>query len=376
MSAELTRLRVAAVDALGELGDSIEIEHGSLLRRQVARRCVYGVDRNPIGVELARLSMWVHTFVPGLPLSFLDHSLVCGDSLAGIGTIDEAVSALDPQEHAGWMSVFRQEIDEFLGRAGDSLRRLARTVDATAAEISDARQAHAEALRAVAPATQLFDLIVAARLTRTDDRADRVELPSKVDEESIARHAQVERAAQIAAELRALHFPVAFPEVFLRDRPGFDCIIGNPPWEEIMVDETTFWSLRYPGFRGQPPSKQRISIAKYRQERPDLVREYEQEVSQTTTIRHLLSAGQYPGLNQGNADLYKAFCWRFWQLVRERGWIGVVLPRTALTGLGTAEWRLAVLDGGGSRTPRYWSTAGDGSSTEFTSSTPSSSPRS
>ena len=81
INAELERLRSAATKALGDLADGIEIEHTSLLRRQVARRCVYGIDQNSIAVELARLAVWIHTFVPGLPLSFLDHNLVEGTAL-------------------------------------------------------------------------------------------------------------------------------------------------------------------------------------------------------------------------------------------------------------------------------------------------------
>lgn len=80
ISDRLSSLRAAAHDALG---DDIDIPAGSLLRRLVARNCVYGVDSNQVAVELARLAVWVHTFVPGLPLSFLDHNLVHGDSLTG-----------------------------------------------------------------------------------------------------------------------------------------------------------------------------------------------------------------------------------------------------------------------------------------------------
>ena len=65
------------------------IEDGPLLRRLIARRCIYGVDLNGLSVQLARLAVWIHTFVPGLPLSFLDHNLVHGNSLVGVGTIEE-----------------------------------------------------------------------------------------------------------------------------------------------------------------------------------------------------------------------------------------------------------------------------------------------
>ena len=76
--AELTALREAARKQLGELADETQFEDGQLLRRLIARRCIYGVDINRLAVDLAKLSIWIHTFVPGLPLSVLDHNLVVG----------------------------------------------------------------------------------------------------------------------------------------------------------------------------------------------------------------------------------------------------------------------------------------------------------
>ena len=78
-----------------------EIEDTQLLRRQIARRCIYGVDINPVAVQLARLSLWIHTFVPGLPLSFLDHNIVCGNSLVGIATLAEAAELLALRSRSG-----------------------------------------------------------------------------------------------------------------------------------------------------------------------------------------------------------------------------------------------------------------------------------
>jgi hypothetical protein len=186
VTAELDRLRKAAVEALGPLGEGVEIEHASLLRRQVARHCLYGVDVNPIAVELARLGIWIHTFVPGLPLSFLDHALVVGNSLTGIGTIDEAASALDPGDATN-LSIFRDDIVDVLGRAETALKRLAILTDATAAEVRDAREAQAEAAREIAPARDLFDLIVAARLGE-------VALPTAFDEASLTNHPKLVQA--------------------------------------------------------------------------------------------------------------------------------------------------------------------------------------
>jgi hypothetical protein len=337
---ELERLRSAAYAALGELADGVEIETTSLLRRQVGRRCIYGVDRNETAVELARLAIWIHTFVPGLPLSFLNHNLVVGDSLTGIGTIDEALVALgsdDPK--TGTQSLMRGEIIGFLGRASTALSRLAIIADATVADVKAAQAAHLEALEKVGPATALFDLIVANRVGKT-------EVPLSADEQRVLEASQRVGAHDVAVELGALHFPVAFPEVFLRENPGFDCILGNPPWEKLHVEEHGFWGLRFPGLRSMPIAQANREVGRLRQEREDLVAEYDAEVLRADAMRQVLLRGPYPDLGASHPDLYKAFCWRFWNLVRPGGAIGVVLPRSALASSGSASWRRAVLDEG------------------------------
>jgi hypothetical protein len=335
INAELDTLHRAALDALADLADGVEIETTSLLRRQVARRCIYGVDLNHISVELARLSIWIHTFVPGLPLSFLDHSLVCGNSLTGIGTLDEALEVLDPDHgQSGQVSLFRADIEAFLERASGALQRLGHITETSTADIAEARTVHKEALAAVEPARQLFDLLVAVRLGEAP-------CPVSIDEGSIAKAPGAARGEDLAVELQALHFPTAFPEVFARERPGFDCILGNPPWEKVKVEEHIFWGLRFPGLRSMPIGEQNREVKHLQSARPDLLQEYEEELVATEAMRAVLHAS-YP-LGSGDPDLYKAFCWRFWALVREGGSIGVVLPRSALSAAGSSAWRLAVL---------------------------------
>ncbi|HWQ23383.1 MAG TPA: hypothetical protein VNK94_04690 [Gaiellaceae bacterium] len=332
---ELEQLRSAARAALGPLADSVEIETSSLLRRLVARRCIYGVDLNLIAVELARLALWIHTFVPGLPLSFLDRNLVQGNSLTGVATLDEAIDALDPT-HGEQLSVLRDPLLAFLGRAEPHLRRLATIADATSADVEEARAAAAAAEAELAPLRAALDLVVAHRLGRATLP------PGSLTEEALLEHEDAASAAELARELQVLHFPVAFPEVFLRERPGFDCLLGNPPWQEATIEELGFWALRFPGLKSLPQGEQRREIERLRSERPDLVEELGREQALQASLRKVLTSGAFPGMGTGDPDLYKAFAWRFWRLCREGGVIGIVLPQGPFVAAGSAPWRNAV----------------------------------
>lgn len=338
---ELARLRASALAALGSLGDGVEIEDTQLLRRQIARRCIYGVDLNPIAVELARLALWVHTFVPGLPLSFLDHNLVVGNSLVGIATIEEANEWL--REIVG--TLFSFSADELVGGARKAIEKLARCSDANAAEIEMARAAFEEAKRAVAPSKALFDVLSAARLDK-DVRAEVFQNAShwKEDLSDVVRSTVHARAQKILAAIPPFHFPIAFPEVFLRDRSGFDVIVGNPPWEEATVEEDRFWTRHYPGLHALNQRELETAKRRLRRERPDLVKMYERELAEAELLRRVLTTGPFPGMGKGDPDLYKAFCWRFWNLVRANGGrIGVVLPRSAWNAKGSQPFRMEVL---------------------------------
>ena len=338
VSNELQRLRGAALESLGDLADGVEIESTSLLRRQVARHCVYGVDKNPIAVELARVAIWVHTFVPGLPLSFLDHNLVCGDSLTGVGTLDEAMAALEPKADPDKPSLFRGQIEEMLAGAKQALRRLAITSDATKAEVEQARQAHEDARAGVAGATAVFDVIAA-------HRAGACDLPERADEQTFLQSSQAGHVPKTIQALQPLHFPSAFPEVFVRERPGFDCLLGNPPWEKVVVDREVWWGMHLPGIRGRsvPVSVRRAKIDALEAQRPDLAEAYSRESKLAEELKLLLRRA-YPDLGSGQTDLYKAFAWANFELARPGGKIGIVLPRSAVADAGMTKWRQRVLD--------------------------------
>jgi hypothetical protein len=341
---ELQRLRHKAKQSLGSLAEGIEIEDSQLLRRQIARRCIYGVDLNPLAVQLARLSLWVHTFVPGLPLSFLDHNLIEGNSLVGIATIDEARDFL--KEVTG--ALFAFTADEMVGPAREAIGKLAALSDADAAEIEAARNAFATANQAVKPAAALFDIIAAARIDEAVKQSVSMKINRWVEAPNeLPGSEDHHRAQEILSAIPPLHFPVAFPEVFLRERAGFDVILGNPPWEEATVEENRFWTRYYPGFHSMPQHDREALSKKLFKERPDLVHLYESELAEAELFRRILTSGPFPGMGTGDPDVYKAFAWRFWQLVSpNEGRIGVVLPRPALSQKGGTEFRQAIFSSG------------------------------
>ena len=333
---ELAGLRNVATASLGELAETSIIEDGQLLRRLIARRCIYGVDASALSVQLARLAVWIHTFVPGLPLSLLDRTLVLGNSLVGVGSVEEIRDKF--AEASG--TLFEVDADELLGVAAESLNRLARVNDATLQDIAIARDAMREVRNSVQEVEDLCDLI-AARPISEDERVvgfafedwDRLA-------DTSTRNVAIAAARQDLENLHPLHFPVAFPEVFLRERPGFDVMLGNPPWKSPITHEVAFWARHFPGLRGLSQEAAIQERQRLSSERPDLTAIMEDEISQNHRMRRALVGGSYPGMGTGDPDVYKAFCWRFWDLTAAKGGrIGVVLPRSALAAKGSTAFR-------------------------------------
>lgn len=341
---ELFDLKSAAEQALGPFVDQVSIEDTQLLRRLIARRCMYGIDLNQMAVNLTRLGVWIHTFVPGLALSYLDHNFVCGNSLIGIGQLQEINDKIleDVDTSSGQITMFSIDPKLLLGNAEEPLKRLALINDKTRSDQKRARKARIEAHEAIAPTLALCDIVTAKRILKEP-------LPlelSKWESDFSTIHGAIhhKEALDLISELKPVHFPITFPEVFLRKNPGFDVIIGNPPWEELMSDEDAFWARHFPGLRGHTQREKESLMEKLRETRSDLNNLRLVEIENMKTLRSILTSGPFPGMNTGDPDLYKAFIWRFWHLLtKHNGRMGVVLPRSAFYSQGSAEFRKEIL---------------------------------
>ena len=368
---ELSHLRQSALKEIGsQANKNPVIEDGQLLRRMIARKCIYGVDINPLSVQLARLSIWIHTFVPGLPLSVLDYSLIHGNSLIGIGNFDEINSRLQGDiESAPFFTQFTS--DYLLSLTKEPLEKLALLNDATLDDIERHHKAQAELKDIIAPTRNLCDLITleplsdGINLTNIVDRVSELGQPLSPSDDIILSNFvennleqnqtsklfedEIEKARQELKNLNPVHFPVEFPEVFLRDNPGFNVIIGNPPWKEAKFEEINFCVPLIPGLKKLSPLEKECKINKLKDEQPDLQAKFLVEKRKMETFAKALNACNYPGMGTGDPDLYKAFAWRFWHLtVHEGGRIGVVLPFSAMITKGSMEFRINAIKGSSS----------------------------
>jgi hypothetical protein len=261
----------------------------------------------------------------------------------GIATIEEARRELNSITG----TLYGLSADELVGKARTAVERLARLSDATAAEIREARKAFEEARIAADPAHALFDILTGARLDENLKAKVFQHATHWVDDPEKAIDSPAHKSAsRLLKAIPPTHMPVAFPEVFLRERSGFDVIVGNPPWEEATVEEDRFWTRHHPGFHSLRQAEQERLKTRLRRERPDLLAQYESEVEKAQLLRLVLTAGPFPGMGTGDPDVYKAFCWRFWELAANGGRVGVVLPRSALSARGSADFRREVLESG------------------------------
>ena len=158
-----------------------------------------------------------------------------------------------------------------------------------------------------------------------------------------------------------LPLAVEFPSIFHRDRPGFDVVVGNPPWNEITVEELAFYALRDPGLRGLPSlADRRKRIAELDHQNPTWHDEFQAEQHICPLCENFFSAaGGYQLQGVGDKDLYQLFCERYRNLVRPDGFVGVVLPRTAFLAEGAKGFRQWLLKHTKSRENRlfaeFWS---------------------
>lgn len=368
---------VARIAAIRQTIRSTAREHGwavtdaqlddrHIVRRMVLKKTIFGVDKNPMAVELAKTALWLHTFTVGAPLSFLDHHLKCGDSLHGerLDTVQRGMQDLGMLFQMGELN--RLDI------AAKSLEQVAQFTDVDIAEAQRSKTLAAEAQAQVAPLHALLDFWRALRWLVPGWPVNSAKKLAKLGDESLrpalmelvspARNlvavlvqgridgtgAAVESANALLAQVRELakreqffHWWTAFPTVFKSGgSSGFDAVIGNPPWDRIKLQEVEWFAEREPEIAMQARASDRKKlIADLEKNRASLWTQYQEATTRAEANARVLSkAGDYPLLGGGDVNLYSLFVERAQALVDPKGLVSLLTPSGIAADKGAAEF--------------------------------------
>ncbi len=233
----------ATTEGFDPLSQDVE-ERAIVARRLVAERCLYGVDKNPLAVELAKLSLWLTTMSKGRPFGFLDHNLRSGDSLLGIHDIRQLTELSMAPKGSKQLRLFGRSIQAAVDKAIELRTRLRSIPIRDIGDVDAMAVLDAESRRALLLPQAVADAFIGNILaeTRATERADRIQaLETLADAAANGTEAAVDRLRRDAmTDLRIdapdglsrdpFHWPLQFPEVFGDQRAGFDAFIGNPPF--------------------------------------------------------------------------------------------------------------------------------------------------
>ncbi len=309
------------------------VEDLSLLRRLLVKHSVFGVDVSAMGAEIAKLSLWLAAFVPGLSLSYLGRNVVVGNSLFGVA---DPFSVVRPNTFEA------KRLQNRIRQASAALAGVADSLDRTPAEYDASRAADAAAGALTAGLQDVFDLWTAEAFGEVGNRhwvtGEGFRLLTGGEELPRGVLRRVRKARALSKQHSFLHWPLEFAGVFAREHPGFDAVVGNPPWEKVKVEKHTFYALYRPGLLSLSSRKRSAEINALLHRRPELGARLKTEQARTLAQRAALKSGGYEG-GSGDSDLYRYFCQRYRVLLRTDGRLGVVLPRSAFNAKGSQGFR-------------------------------------
>ena len=346
-----------AAESAWAIDDSLLTDR-AIIRRMVLKRCIYGVDKNPLTVELAKVSLWLHSFTAGAPLSFLDHHLRHGDSLIGLRVQD----GLRGLRRLG--GLFASSAIAGTETAAEGMQRIEELSDADIAEVHESAALFQGVEDTTAEIRGLLDFLcglrwltagmtVKARMEFEEPLEDLLEQNSTNAlkllsrgphdagdvnegnfETSLPRFAEVwENARAIVDRESFLHWEAAFPGVWQdwqsdSPRGGFDTVIGNPPWDRIKLQAVEWFATRAPEVaKAQTAAERKRLIQKLRDDGDPLAAQFDAAKEQADGLGLVVrDSGEYPLLGRGDINIYSLFVERSMALVKPDGFVGLLTP--------------------------------------------------
>ena len=329
------------VEDRGWTFDPAQLDDRHIVRRMVLKRCVYGVDKNPMAVELAKVSLWLHTFTVGAPLSFLDHHLRCGDSLFGTWVRPAAERTEEKS------SLFLREPLERATRAAAPMQIIEGLTDAEIAEAHRSADIFAKVSEMTAPLNAFMSLFHAfdwLGIRKREVKAtylnwlqgtsgDPIDIARQGLSDSAEGDGVLTAALELAASERFLNWQVAFPGVWSEWEAteltgGFDAVIGNPPWDRMKLQQVEWFAARRREIAMAPRAFDRKRmIAELDKAGDPLARDFRLASERAAAAARVArSSGDYPLLARGDLNLYSLFVERAMTLVKPDGMVGLLVP--------------------------------------------------
>ena len=334
--------------------DPSRLDDHHIVRRMVLKRCVYGVDKNPMAVELAKIVLWLHTITVGAPLSFMDHHIRYGDSLFGtwVTTAMDGISA----QHTLPLHESRKKAVESV----KTMRDIERLADTEVAEVRKSSELYGNVFNATEPLESLLSQFRAFQwmgLRRRDvKRAYNAWLdgvfgsPVEVARDPDAAKFKCEElksvfleAARIAREEKFLHWEVAYPGVWTTSeggerKGGFDAVIGNPPWDRVKLQEVEWFAARIPEIAlADKGANRKLMIREIHENHHPLAEQYKAAKGRAESISALVrESGDFPLRSSGDVNLYSLFVERALALLKPEGVAGLLVPSGIASDKGSA----------------------------------------
>ncbi len=341
-----------------------QLDDRHIVRRMILKKTIFGVDKNPMAVELAKTALWLHTFTVGAPLSFLDHHLKIGDSLHG-----ERLEAVQRNLQDLGALLLQTEFDR-LAQAAKNIGQVADLTDVDIAEVLLSKRLAEEAAAQVAPIHAVLDFWRALRWLVPGWPVDKIgKLPRLLkvaagasnptldgliklldphhnlvailgagrldgnDAASLAANDLIQRARALAKRETFFHWWTSFPTVFGKGSAGgFDAVIGNPPWDRIKLQEVEWFAERDLRIASQARAADRKKlIDQLRLASSPLWISYDEasqraEANARVLGNGKLGAGDYPMLGGGDVNLYSLFVERAQALAAPSGLVALLTP--------------------------------------------------
>ena len=354
MAAEIARYESSSGEASGEAA------HQQALRA-VVQHCIYGVDRNPLAVELCKTALWIETVEPGRPLTFLDAHILHGDSLVGVldpesmanGILAEAYKPLTGDDKAICTELkkrSRQAGDTVQGDLfdKDSLLEVAvATLDLdampeeTIEDVERKRTAY-EAIDRTQEELRANLFVGAYFAKKTQGSTDAVPLTedfNRLDAGLVMRPGVCDAVGKLARQHCFFHWHLAFAEI-MQDG-GFDVVLGNPPWEVSQLAEEEYFALRAPSIANLSGASRKKAIKQLEEHNPTLWKQYQID-NRGYAARNAFCRGsvRYPLTAYGKLNSYALFAETFLRLLSPKGRVGLIVP----TGIATDNSTKAFFD--------------------------------